>query len=72
MRRRLPDCELAPNSVPCGPESTSMRSMSAAYTSKLRPPNDTGCSSTYNATPGDDPWAVERVTLVCSVALPRM
>jgi hypothetical protein len=28
MMRMVPACELAPYSVPCGPASTSMRSMS--------------------------------------------
>ena len=52
MSRRLPDWELAPNRVPWGPDRTSIRSRSAANTSRLRPPIDTGCSSTYSATPG--------------------
>ena len=72
IRRRLPDCELAPNSVPWGPDRTSMRSRSTAKTSRLRPPIDTGCSSRYSATPGCDPWAAVMVTPDCSVALPRM
>ena len=33
----VPACELAPKRVPCGPGRTSIRSISATYTSKLRP-----------------------------------
>ena len=30
IKRTVPDCELAPKSVPCGPGSTSIRSTSVA------------------------------------------
>ena len=32
-----PACELAPKRVPCGPARTSIRAISAAYTSKFLP-----------------------------------
>ena len=32
-----PACELAPKRVPCGPDRTSIRAISAAYTSKFLP-----------------------------------
>ena len=40
-----PACELAPNRVPCGPDRTSIRAISAAYTSKFLPGWPNGCSS---------------------------
>ena len=72
IRRMVPAIELAPNSVPCGPGNTSTRAMSAAYRSRLRPPELTGCSSRYSATLGTGaPISIE-VWSDESVAMPRM
>jgi hypothetical protein len=55
MMRSVPACELAPNSVPCGPASASTRSMSYRCTSSTPPIVVTGCSSTYTPTLGCGP-----------------
>jgi hypothetical protein len=46
----VPDWELEPNSVPCGPGSASMRSMSTAWISRCCEMEVTGCSSRYTET----------------------
>src|SRR5688572_31403952 len=49
MTRNVPDCELAPYNVPCGPRNASMRATSMSRGSGLRPLWVMGCSSRYNA-----------------------
>ena len=62
MTRKVPDCELAPYSVPCGPRSASMRSMSMKRGSGLRPLCVIGCSSRYRA---EDETAAELQARAC-------
>ena len=55
MMRMVPDCELAPYSVPCGPASASTRAMSYMWMSSAPWIVVMGCSSRYWPTPGCGP-----------------
>ncbi len=57
MMRIVPACELAPNSVPCGPASASTRAMSYMWMSRLPWIVVIGCSSRYMPTLGTDVMA---------------
>src|SRR5690606_36936530 len=62
----VPDCELEPNSVPCGPGRDSMRAMSIMRTSTCCEIDVIGCSSRYTAT-----WLSVRYSAE-PVEMPRM
>ena len=63
MTRSVPDCELAPYSVPCGPRSASMRSMSMKRGSGCARSCVIGCSSRYSAEEDTAPnWMPEVAT----------
>ena len=68
MMRTVPDCELAPYSVPCGPASASTRSMSYMWMSSAPVIVVIGCSSRYIAALGCEPEWLASLPL----ATPRM